>query len=380
MRVGYISKALEVAAYRAKIRALGQLAEVVAVAPERWGRRPPESSSGSTPEPRWVRVRWHGHNHLHHYPGAGRWLDELDPDLVHIDEEPYSLVTWQIGRLCQRQGTPFLFFAWQNLDRRLPPPFGVLRRWVFRHAGAGIAGTPASADVLRSAGFGGPLAVIPQFGVDPDRFAPDPEARARSRLGLGLPESAFVVGYGGRLVPEKGVGALVEAFARLNTGTRVLEGPYLVVAGDGPERDRLQRTARAGGVRDRVRMLGHVHSLDMPETLLACDVVVLPSIGTRTWTEQFGRILVEAMACEVPVIGARCGEIPSVIGDAGVVVPPGDPAALAAALESLRANPDRRARLGESGRTRVRDRYTHERVAQDTAELYRRVARRGAAA
>lgn len=374
MRVVYVSKALTVAAYRHKIRELRRHADVTAVIPDRWDGGPPERSNGDLPEPEQVPVRIPGSNHLHHYRGAGRWLDRLDPDLVHVDEEPYSVVTWQLGRLCRRRGIPWIFFAWQNLNRRLPRPFALLQRAVFRGARGGIAGTETAARVVRGAGYRGPLEVIPQFGVDPDRFVPDPEARARSRDRLGVWADTFVVGYGGRLVEEKGVRLLLEAFVRHSSGSRLTS--RLLLIGDGPERSHLVREAAEAGVEERVTFLGHLPSLEMPRAIATCDVMVLPSVGTATWTEQFGRILVEAMASGVPVVGTRCGEIPAVVGDAGSIVPPGDARALAAALDRLRDDPDLRARQAELGRSRVIQHFTNQRIADRTAQFYRQLLHR----
>ncbi len=108
----------------------------------------------------------------------------------------------------------------------------------------------------------------------------------------------------------------------------------------------------------------------MPSVLPALDVLVLPTIGTRTWTEQFGRVLTEAMACAVPVVGSRCGEIPAVIGDAGDLFPPGDAAALAAILEAYREHRALSSARSGAGRERVIERFTQRAVADRTAAFY----------
>ncbi len=373
MKVLYVSKALVVAAYRDKIRELARHVEVEAVIPDRWDGAPAETSPDGVPEPRRVPVRFPGHNHFHLYRQAARWLDAAAPDLVHVDEEPYSLVTLQLGRLCRRRGIPWLFFAWQNLDRRLPPPFGVVRSAVFRGARGAVAGTPAAARVLRATGYQGSLEVIPQFGVCPRRFSHDPESGRRVRERLGIPTDAFVVGYGGRLVPEKNVSGLLEAFRRLSAdhggGVGAGSEPHLVVVGDGPQRDALAAAARTAGLADRVHFTGLVPSTEMPGHLSAMDVLVLPTVGTATWAEQFGRILVEAMACGVAVVGTRHGEIPEVIGDAGALVSPGDVPALVAAIDALRDREVRDTRSA-AGRARFLAHYTQERVAERTVAYY----------
>jgi glycosyltransferase involved in cell wall biosynthesis len=365
MRVVYVSKAMVVPAYRDKLNVLGRQIELTAVVPLQWGRDRANDSSASTFSLRALPVWFSGHNHFHLYRGITALLSELRPDLVHIDEEPYSAVTTQLVRACVEQRVRTLFFAWQNLEKRLPPPFSAARSFVFNRVAGGIAGTEAAAAVLRHAGFAGPMAIIPQMGVDPDRFTPDLRARAEVRRGLGISESEFVVGFGGRLVREKGVHLLIEAASQV-------PGAHVLVLGDGPERAQLERQAvlRLGG---RAHFPGGITSIDMPRWLNALDVLVLPSLSTRNWVEQFGRILVEAMACGVPVIGARCGEIPQVIGDAGLTFKEGDTNHLAAELSELNALPDRRAAMGQRGRALVAARYTQDQVVANTVRFYREV-------
>jgi glycosyltransferase involved in cell wall biosynthesis len=367
MNVLYVSKALIASAYRDKIREMERSVRMTSVIPRRWGREPVEPSSPGDPEPHRVPVRLSGHNHLHFYPGAADWLDAAVPDLVHIDEEPYSLVTLQLGALCRRRSTPFVFFAWQNLERRLPPPFSRVRSFVFRHATGAIAGTDGAAAALGRAGWVGPLAVVPQFGVNPERFRPDSVARSAARQRYGIADGEFVVGYGGRLVSEKGVHTLLDAFARLPAADPPAS---LLFIGAGPETRALRERAQTLAIAERVRFAGRVDSTGMPAVLSALDVLVLPTTGTRTWTEQFGRILIEAMACGVPVAGSRCGEIPSVIGDAGDVFPPGDISAIAAILESYRLHESLRVARGHAGRERVLALFTQRRIADRTTAFY----------
>ncbi|HEX2092326.1 MAG TPA: glycosyltransferase, partial [Longimicrobiaceae bacterium] len=241
-----------------------------------------------------------------------------------------------------------------------------LRRSVYGTVSGGIAGTPAAARVVEDAGYRGPLAVVPQFGVDAERFRPDPGARRRARERMGIEDAGFLVGFGGRLVPEKGVDLLVRAVADL-------PDVALVVAGEGPERGRLVSLARELGAAERVHFRGQVPSTEMPVWLSALDALALPSLATRSWAEQFGRILVEAMACGVPVVASRSGEIPYVVGDEGLLVPEGDVAALRAALERLAADSDLRGRLACSGRERVLRRFTQARIAADTLDFYGRL-------
>src|SRR5690606_12988801 len=245
VRVLYVSKALTVAAYRDKVKSLAELVDVTAVMPDRWGVDGVEPTVNGAPRVVAWPVRAHGKNHFHTYRGARRMVTQARSDLVHIDEEPYSAATFQLARHCVRTHTPFIFFAWQNLHKRIPPPFGAMRSYVFRRAAGAIAGTEAAADVLRAHGWSGPTAVIPQLGVDTTRFRPDPAARMGLHRRLGASDDEVFVGFGGRLVPEKGVVLLVRAIAGV-PGTR------LIVLGDGPERERLESLAESLGIAERV--------------------------------------------------------------------------------------------------------------------------------
>jgi glycosyltransferase involved in cell wall biosynthesis len=365
VKVLYVSKSMVAAAYRDKLREMAAHVEVTAVIPDRWGGNPPEDGSAEPARVEKAATWFQGHNHFHLYRHPGRFLDAHQPDIVHIDEEPYSAVTSQLTRVCMRRGIPTVFFAWQNIRKQLPLPFPALRSYVYRHAAGAIAGTTQAAEVLRYGGYARTIAVIPQLGVDPSRFAPNDEARARVRASIGATADDFVIGFGGRLVQEKGVHLLLEAAARLRSA-RVL------FIGDGPERMPLTLSAGESRIAGHVHFAGAVLSNDMPDWLVACDVVTLPSITTEAWVEQFGRILIEAMACGVPVVGSSSGEIANVIGEeGGLVVPEGNSDALARALLQFSGSKEMRAAFGESARNRVLAKYTHARVAAETVDYYR---------
>jgi glycosyltransferase involved in cell wall biosynthesis len=175
------------------------------------------------------------------------------------------------------------------------------------------------------------------------------------------------VGFIGRLEPVKGLDVLFDAFDKLTT-TPV----GLVIAGDGSERRRLQ--ARIDGTHTRAhtaRIIPPVSYTDMPTFLKSLDVLVLPSVTILPiHREQFGRVLVEAMAAGIPVIGSSSGAIPEVIGDAGLVVPERDPAALADAINRLLNDGELRQALVERGRRRVRERFAWPVIAEQTVQLF----------
>jgi len=297
---------------------------------------------------------------LHYYPRLKLRLASLLPDIVHIDEEPYNLATWIAMRQARSLGAKVLFFSWQNLERRYPVPFSLMERQVLAGADYAIMGNSEAVDVWRRKGYRGPCRVIPQFGVDPQLFRPPPRRD---------PGRGFVVGATNRrLVPEKGVDLLLKAMSSVPGIWRIH------VAGDGPARPALEQLAAHLGITDRVFFDGPISSDDMPSYLQQLDVLVLSSRATPNWKEQFGRVLVEAMACEVVVVGANSGEIPNVIGSAGLVFPENDVAALREHLRQLMLSEELRRELGRSGRQRVLDRYTQAQIATQTVAVYREMA------
>jgi len=122
-----------------------------------------------------------------------------------------------------------------------------------------------------------------------------------------------------------------------------------------------------------VRMV-HVPAVEhdrVRDYLRAMDLLVLPSYDTPSWKEQFGHVLVEAMACSVPVVGSNAGGIPEAIGEAGLIFPARSVDALGEALRALAASSEKRRALGEAGRARVLERFTHAKIAQQTLEFWR---------
>ena len=307
-------------------------------------------------------IRLNGNFHLHYYPTLAQRIAEFQPHIVHIDEEPYNLATFHALRLARRAGAKSLFFTWQNIDRNYPPPFSWMEKWVLQHIDYAIVGTDEAAEVWKRKSYVGPLTVIPQFGVDPDIFSPNTQGRDASSG-----DRPFVIGYAGRLVQEKGLDLAIDAVARL-------PGKWLLsLAGDGPERERLIEKAGLYNIGGSVHFPGPIASTDMPDYYRSLDALVLPARTMSNWKEQFGRMLIEGMACGVPVIGARSGAIPGVIGDAGLTFPEGDANALRDCLFSIMEHPRLREQLIEAGRRRVLEHFTQAQIADQTVEVYRQM-------
>jgi glycosyltransferase involved in cell wall biosynthesis len=241
--------------------------------------------------------------------GRGR-----DADVVDIHEEPASLAAFEVWLIARALGVraPFCLYSAQNIDKRYPPPFRWIERFLLRRAAAVHTCNDEVGRVLRRKGFSGTIENL-GLGIDLDRFArAAPIRSARDPL---------VVGYVGRLEPHKGVSVLVDAIGDL-------VGTQLRIIGDGPERAAIERQVEADGLGDRVTIEGFVAQADLPHRYAELDVVAVPSLDTPGWVEQFGRVALEAMASGVPVVASDSGSLPEVVGDAGVLVPPGDAEAL----------------------------------------------------
>lgn len=364
MRVLVLSHSAVVETYRDKFRWLARLgAEVHLVLPAGW---PEGGRWQSAPAPgREAGVTVHvlpvifpGHVGGFALRGFARLAARIAPDLVHAEEEPYAIAAWQAWRAARRCGAPFVFFTWENLLRRYKPPLYWIDRAVLAGAAGAIAGNQEAEQVLRARGWRGPCRVVPQYGVDPEVFRPDP-------VTTHVPGGSLRIAYFGRLCEEKGLFTLLDAVRRL-------EIPFhLTLTGYGKLLPALRSKAQALGLTDAVEFRTSVPNAEMPAALRAADVLVLPSRTRPDWKEQFGRVLVEAMACGVPVIGSGSGEIPNVLADAGLVFPEDDAGALARHLTALHRDPALAADLSRRGRERVLAHYTTERIARQVLEVYR---------
>jgi glycosyltransferase involved in cell wall biosynthesis len=377
MRILILSKAMVVGAYQKKAEELAALPEVeltVAVPPV-WiepgvGPQPLERRFTANYDLEQIPIRFNGRHHVHYFPTIGQLVARLRPDVFHIDEESFNLATFLALRAGVRYGARCCFYSWATIDRWYPPPFALFERYAFRHAAHAIAGAEDAAAILRKHGYGGPLSILPQFGVDPQLFSPaekqTPRSEGRSLSNGSQPsalDSPFVVGYLGRLVPQKGVLDLVEALPQLPLHLR------LRLIGEGMLRPRIEARAAELGVCERIELVSWTN--DVPGELRRLDALVLPSRTTAAWKEQFGRVLIEAMSCGVPVIGSSSGEIPQVIGDGGLIYPEGDIDALATTLRRLASNPSLGISIGRRGRQRVLDRYTQAALARQYHAVYR---------
>ncbi len=374
-RIMWIWHAAVVAEYQKTLSALADCdnLDVTLLVPRRWPERSGQmvhAEDPVVPNFRLVRANtvFTGLYYIYFFPSLLYQLLRYRPDIIYCYEEAHTFIAACVLALRHLflPRSVVLLYAAQNIKKRYPLPFRTFERYCFKHADSILACGVGVADTLRSKKYRGDLRIVP-LPVDAHTFSPDPTLRALGRRKLGLPEGSLLVGYAGKLVEEKGLRTLWRAFAEI-AGERA--DLHLLLVGGGPMLEEIEASARAAGLDKRLHTPGVAHNAELPTYLNALDVFVLPSETRRNWREQFGRVAVEAMACGVPVIGSDSGEIPIVLGDAGLTFHEGDASALAAQLRCLLSDPAFRAQLGAKGRQRVLDLYSVEKVAAQHHAIY----------
>lgn len=358
-RVVLISKAMLVSSTQSKAELIGQKVDLTLITPTNWPYYVEEELA--TPvHYRHIKLDtyFEGRNHFHLYRELAPLIKELRPDLIHIDEEPYSLVTYQVLRIAKKLNIKTICFTWQNIYKKYPFPFYQLERYVYKHIDFVVAGNQEAVEVLRAKGYNKPVKVIPQFGVDTQNFKgainkPSSES-ADGRLHLG---------YVGRLIEEKGLITVMEALVDLPT-------VHFSLVGTGPYEEALKKAVQKYNLQSRVSFLGGKSSIEVAKYISSFDALILPSLTRSNWKEQFGRVLPEAMISRVAVIGSSSGEIPNVIGDAGLVFKEGDSVDCSNSISRL-LNRATLASFQTKGYERAIQLYTQESIVDQTLRIYK---------
>ena len=300
-------------------------------------------------------------------------LKQFQPDIIQVEQGAKALGYAQLITLNRLLGLKAknVFFTWWNVPYQNKFPISLLEAYNLRHTDGLISGNQDGIEIIRQHGYKGSATIIPQLGVDEQLFSPDTQPELAADLGIEADE--FVVGFVGRFVLEKGLLTLIKAVSNLN------QSKYkLLLLGRGPLQDKILAEATKAGIQDRLILLESVPHNQVCHYINVMNVLVLPSetsneFKTLTavgWKEQFGHVLIEAMACRVPVIGSDSGEIPNVIGDAGLVFPEGDWEALKNCLASLMTNSELGEKLGKLGYQRVMAKYTNRALAREQLKFY----------
>lgn len=289
--------------------------------------------------------------YLHYYPRLRSVLRDVAADVVHLWEEPWSIVALQA--LVLKKRAALVIEVDQNILKRLPPPFEAIRKRVLRDTDHVLSRSPDATAVVRARGYLGPVTPI-GYGIDQTVFTPGAGQGTEHR-------GALRIGYVGRLVEEKGLDNSLNALARTVTPVS------LAIMGEGPHESRLRQRVDELGLSGRVTFQGWGPPVSVAAFLRTIDALVLLTRTTDAVREQFGRVIVEAQACGVPVIGSRSGAIPAVVGDGGWIVPERDPANLGRLLDDLAADRTQLRAKSISARLNVESRFTNDVVADALA-------------
>ena len=301
------------------------------------------------------------------------FLRSFKPDIIQVEQGVKSFAYAQLITLNKLLGLKAknCFFTWWNLPYTNKFPVSLLEQYNLSNTDGLIAGNQDGAEILREHGYQGKIKVMPQLGVDEKLFSPrfEPELTEQCHI----ENDDFVIGFVGRFVEEKGILTLIEAVSKLTE-----KNWKLLLLGRGELKTEIQKRAAERGIQDRLIIVESVPHDEVPRYINLMNVLVLPSETTYKfktltavgWKEQFGHVLIEAMACKVAVIGSDSGEIPHVIRDTGLVFPEGDATQLSMNLQQLMENSELRAYLARQGYEKAMKQYTNRALAQELLAFY----------
>ena len=384
MRILVASHTYIVDLNREKLRALAKLEpgiEVTIVVPRRWNPKGVQSQIVETQfidegSFQVVPISNYSKNNqglLTFGPDLIALLQKFKPEIIQVEQGSKALAYAQFITFNNFLGIKAknLFFTWWNLPYELKFPISLLETYNLKNTHGIIAGNQDGAEILRERGYKGPIKVMPQLGVDENLFQPEPQPELRNSLGI-KPDD-FVVGFVGRFVEEKGLLTLTKALA----GLKEKSWKWLLL-GRGELQSTLLKTTKELGIKDRVILVESVPHDHVQKYINLMDTLVLPSETTYKfktltsvgWKEQFGHVLIEAMACKVPVIGSNSGEIPHVIGDAGLIFSEGNSEELRNCLMQLMEQQELSENLGKKGYEKVMAEYTNKALARQLFNFY----------
>ncbi|MCS7123081.1 MAG: glycosyltransferase family 4 protein [Candidatus Aenigmarchaeota archaeon] len=352
-------------------------AEVHLVTPSHWGKQKVEYNYK---EKEGVYIHFleryfNGNNHLCiNKKGLRKILQKVPFDIIHLDEEPYSLISFQCANIIREFKKPFVFFSWQNIYKSYPLPFCMIEKFVYKYSVGAVAGSNDAKNVLLKKGYKKPIVVSSNVGVDINSYKKVDVEELKNRFNL---NNKIVIGYVGRLVKEKGIYILLKAFLRIYKNFKDI---VLIYIGSGPEQKNLIRIIKNSNLTEVVYVINFISSTQLICYYSLIDILVLPSFEYKNkfffwkgWKEQFGRVLIEAMASEVAVVGSSCGEIPNVVGDAGLIFKEKDDLDLSCKIKTLLTNRALRDLISKKGRERVLKNYSCQVIAKQLFDFYSKV-------
>ncbi|MCG9126756.1 glycosyltransferase [Candidatus Poribacteria bacterium] len=309
-------------------------------------------------------IRFSGYGSRFYYKGnIAKHFKDFKPDIIHLEEEAWSLNALQTVRLKRKYCPNSKFIFRTSLSIPSKQRFGPLPIWIekriFQETDIAFPLSINAGEILKQRGYKGAQIPFPN-GVDISLFNKRDIPELKNTLDI---NECFVIGYIGRIIQMKGIDTLIEAAAKLDF-------PYkLLIVGKGEDKPIFESLAKKYQINQNIIWIDAVPPEKVPDYLNCMNTLILPSRTTSDWVEFFGRVLIEGMACEVPVIGSDSGEIPHVIGDAGFVFKEGDASELAGKINKIADDPILYNSFQKRGLERVQE-FTWETIAQRTYDVY----------
>ena len=375
MRVLVLSHSYIMKPYRRKFALIGERPDVTLriVVPARWYESfqdivfEPDLDTSCEEFPCPIRFSGYG-SRFYYRHGVKSHFRDFQPDIIHLEEEAWSLNALQTVRLKRKYCPNSRFIFRTSLSIPTKQRFGFLPVWierrVFRETDRAFPLSVNAGKILTQRGYTGQQIPFPN-GVDVRHFYKMDVSKKKDLLQL---SDCFVVGYVGRLLQMKGIDTLLEALAHLVSQDKTRTYKLLIV-GQGEDKPSFQKTAETLGISGHIVWIDAVPPEEVAAYINCMDTLVLPSRTTTGWVEFFGRVLIEGMACEVPVVGSDSGEIPHVIDSAGLIFPEGNIKALAERIHRIAHDTSLQNDLIARGLNRVKD-FTWETIAEQTYQAY----------
>ncbi|MBF0519529.1 MAG: glycosyltransferase family 4 protein [Nitrospirae bacterium] len=294
-------------------------------------------------------------------------IADFKPHIIHIMEEPFSLAAYEFITMSKllKPRPKTILYSYENIDFQQKFPYSFFQSYNLKNSDAMTVIPLESVSIWKNRGFRKAIYTIPP-GVDTTLYEESVGIKRQDIIHKA--KNAFKIGYAGRITPEKGIETVVMAVAILKDRGRDC---VFFIAGGGTHKGELQKVISDAGIKDLVYFLDVISQNEMPSFYNSLDVLVLPSLTTNRWKEQFGRVLIEAMASKTPVIGSSSGEIPTVIGNAGLIFRENDALHLADSIQKLMDNKELSAEFSNTGYQKVHENYTWSKVAENYIKVYK---------
>ncbi|MBU1078231.1 MAG: glycosyltransferase family 4 protein [Spirochaetes bacterium] len=366
MKIVYIGHSYIVKMNQQKIDEINRISDhqIYLVTPKRWKNVMIRGfSAGSDKEPgvHYLDVKRPGNMKKYTYKGLLSVLKKIQPDIIHIDEEPWFYVAFQIIFLAKyflKKKPKIVLFTWENIYKKFSPRYRFIERFNLKNCDTIIAGNREASGIVKRKRAGCPVHILPLVGVDLKDYS---SSKIRSKK--------VRIGFIGRLVREKGILLLLSAFFRLTVKNKTL-----TIIGQGPLLKDIRDIIKKSGHSKEVSVLTGVKHHQVPALFKKMDILVLPSCSTRAWKEQFGHVLIEAMAGRVALLGSSSGAIPEVIRDAGMIFKENNVNDLYKKLDQLVRKKKLRNMYSKKGHERVQKHYTNEVLAEETLKIYNNIS------